>query len=442
MTTEISVSNRLGIALATDSAVTISGNGHVKVFDTADKLFELSPQYPVGVMINGNMDCIGVPWELLVKEFRATEGTRQRATVEEWGIDFLKYVEDHVLIDETAVGKYVDQIISVEIEETQLDVTGYIQFHIFDAARQNRKVKVSNIDELLNSYFERRLAQLLEIPVADSLQELTVEAVIDSYSPRIEELSKVRFKGRELTPSEMEKFKRIVANAFLRVLPSDFTTGIVVAGFGERQTFPAVYAVEVDGRVLGRMKFSNSVSSSIETSPDGGQVIYFAQTDVIQRLLGGADPKFVERTSEFIEIAVGKVADTIEEALRTRKLSKKATESRKILIREITAAIRVEYEKETTKSLREQFSREFDRMVAMMPKQELIELAEALVSITAVERKATVDEGTVGGPVDVAFITKHEGFVWIKRKHYFEATLNPRYFWRKYGKPPNGEQRS
>jgi len=70
----------------------------------------------------------------------------------------------------------------------------------------------------------------------------------------------------------------------------------------------------------------------------------------------------------------------------------------------------------------------------MMPKVELIEFAEALISITAIERKATSDQGTVGGAIDVAFINKHEGFVWIKRKHYFDAGLNPRYFWRKY--PP------
>lgn len=79
-------------------------------------------------------------------------------------------------------------------------------------------------------------------------------------------------------------------------------------------------------------------------------------------------------------------------------------------------------------------------MIALMPKLELIELAEALISITAIERKATSDEGTVGGPIDVAFITKHEGFVWIKRNDYFKAALNPRYFWRKYGHTNIGEQ--
>lgn len=36
----------------------------------------------------------------------------------------------------------------------------------------------------------------------------------------------------------------------------------------------------------------------------------------------------------------------------------------------------------------------------------------------------------VGGPVDVAVVTKCDGFVWIKRKHYFSPELNPNYFQR------------
>jgi hypothetical protein len=35
---------------------------------------------------------------------------------------------------------------------------------------------------------------------------------------------------------------------------------------------------------------------------------------------------------------------------------------------------------------------------------------------------------TVGGPIDVAVISKGDGFVWIKRKHYFERDLNPHFF--------------
>lgn len=34
---------------------------------------------------------------------------------------------------------------------------------------------------------------------------------------------------------------------------------------------------------------------------------------------------------------------------------------------------------------------------------------------------------SVGGPVDVALISKGDGFVWIERKHYFKPELNPRF---------------
>ena len=34
---------------------------------------------------------------------------------------------------------------------------------------------------------------------------------------------------------------------------------------------------------------------------------------------------------------------------------------------------------------------------------------------------------SVGGPVDVAIISKGDGLVWINRKHYFEMEKNPHY---------------
>ena len=43
------------------------------------------------------------------------------------------------------------------------------------------------------------------------------------------------------------------------------------------------------------------------------------------------------------------------------------------------------------------------------------------------KRKVTVGPETVGGPVDVAVISRHEGFIWVKRKLYFDADLNRRY---------------
>ena len=56
-------------------------------------------------------------------------------------------------------------------------------------------------------------------------------------------------------------------------------------------------------------------------------------------------------------------------------------------------------------------------------------LAENLVNITSLKRKFSMDgyQQTVGGPTDVATISSNEGFIWIKRKHYFDKELNPHF---------------
>ena len=50
------------------------------------------------------------------------------------------------------------------------------------------------------------------------------------------------------------------------------------------------------------------------------------------------------------------------------------------------------------------------------------------MNLTSLKRRVTPASETVGGPVDVAVISKGDGLVWMKRKHYNAAELNPRYF--------------
>ncbi len=62
---------------------------------------------------------------------------------------------------------------------------------------------------------------------------------------------------------------------------------------------------------------------------------------------------------------------------------------------------------------------------APMPIQDAIDLAEFFVYLTATFSRFC-GAPTVGGPIEVAVITKHEGFKWVKRKHYFRRKFNRR----------------
>lgn len=61
---------------------------------------------------------------------------------------------------------------------------------------------------------------------------------------------------------------------------------------------------------------------------------------------------------------------------------------------------------------------------APMPIQDAIDLAEFLVHTAIQYSRFIPGAQVVGGPIEIAAITKHEGFKWIRRKHYYSAELN------------------
>ncbi len=63
--------------------------------------------------------------------------------------------------------------------------------------------------------------------------------------------------------------------------------------------------------------------------------------------------------------------------------------------------------------------------VDAMPVQDAIDLAQFLVELAINASRFWPGVQTIGGPVEIAAITKHEGFKWVKRKHYYTPNLNP-----------------
>jgi hypothetical protein len=61
------------------------------------------------------------------------------------------------------------------------------------------------------------------------------------------------------------------------------------------------------------------------------------------------------------------------------------------------------------------------------PIQDAIDLSRFLVETTkGFIRFSIARTKTVGGPVEIAAITKHEGFKWVQRKHFYHNDLNPK----------------
>ena len=85
------------------------------------------------------------------------------------------------------------------------------------------------------------------------------------------------------------------------------------------------------------------------------------------------------------------------------------------------------YSNEMDSYIQENYINKLMNTVSYLMKEDLADMAESLVRMTCLKRHFTTDEETVGGPVDVAIITKGDGFIWIKRKHSYPADDNHYY---------------
>ena len=91
MTAEVVVINRLGVALASDSAASVLIGGRTKLYH-ADKLFMLSNVRPVAVMVYNSSSLLQVPWETIIKSFRTELGNTAYDTLEEYAAALIAYL--------------------------------------------------------------------------------------------------------------------------------------------------------------------------------------------------------------------------------------------------------------------------------------------------------------------------------------------------------------
>ena len=67
--------------------------------------------------------------------------------------------------------------------------------------------------------------------------------------------------------------------------------------------------------------------------------------------------------------------------------------------------------------VQEKYAQPFMSAVAALPRHDLAAMAEALVNLTKFRARMSVTQKeTVGGPIDIAMLSKGEGFVWVTRK--------------------------
>jgi hypothetical protein len=421
MTAIVGTLNKRGIAIAADSAATYSTSAMNKITNNANKIFELSKKHPVGIAIYNNLDFHGIPWEVIFKTYRDVH-LRERSfpMLKEYAEDFWTYLHSFVLTK-----------VSIEDQKAQIAYLAHqLKEESIATAKDNLKLKKLDFDS--TSLFSEIIQFLTKLSEDYKLHSRTSE--FNSY-----EISQFQDYASEVIDSILsdltqdsacpKTFRETFLSTLFSIITADTIvylsqTGLVFWGYGEEELFPSYYHYEVSLAFDNKIKYVE-LSNYEVSNQKNACVAPFAQTDVANTVVRGIDQKLRDTINNNLQNAFNDFRNNIVDVLF------KASAPETLL----DALRNIDISNQTTpfiSFLNEYIQKNYiDKLlntVAFLSKEDLADMAESLVRMTCLKRHITTDEESVGGPVDVAVITKGDGFIWIKRKHYFDRELNPHYF--------------
>ncbi|MDW2054867.1 hypothetical protein R7Q40_11110 [Vibrio sp. 506] len=430
MTAEIAVHNRYAIALAADSAASISGDNSHKVFNNAEKLFELSRIHPVGLMIYGSAELQNFPWEVLIKTFRDRLNDEHRNTIEEYALEFIQFVGSFY---SELPDSFVDTVTANFIYSQILNSIDKIKEMEHSFVPDGEKPSSNSLLESAqywNSLLEK--APFLEgfddsdIGKTKTLASGLLERILDD--PNLYGVV-LDLHTQESHRAIFDQTLQMVANTLVREYPLEQNfTGVVVAGYGEKEYFASVYAFEVYGVLNGKLRYRIDKNKCLN-SPGSAGIVPFAQDSEVGTFINGLHPtlnsalttmegELVELTATQVDLVLQHITDKQLKTQLENKIMESVEEKRSQIRDGMIEKVR-------------RVANKMTEMLEHLPKAELAYTAESLVNLTAFKRKVSNEYDSVGGPIDVALISKCDGFVWVKRKHYFSSELNQNYHLKK-----------
>lgn len=401
MTSEILILTPSAVALAADSAVTI---GNRKTYNGVNKLFMLSNNPPMGIMTYNLSNFSNIPLETIIKEFRDEIKKEDLTTVIEFRDKFIEFL-DELVKNELYVCSFEDRVME------------------FIAPLDSNQIP---IDEVTFENIIKKIPNDWDYDIFGQDAELIIENLNQNNEKFINAIP--NYTNFDNQDEILELFKKFfVYKEFLEPF-----TGIVIAGFNKNRLFPSY--VEFNINYLFDDKFTFNEINDMDISGDQVHVRPLAQGDVIDTFLGNMDGNTRFKLINYVENIYGNYTINLIDAINNNPNLN--DDEKQKFINEIS---KIEVANDSLNSsfidfldqLKQDHADPILASISALPKDELSNLAESLIKITSIKRKVQSDLETVGGPIDVAIITRGDGFIWTKRKHYFDSDLNPQFFKRK-----------
>ena len=440
MTAIIGILNRAAVAIAGDSATTVGNSEKSKIYNNANKIFQLTQNNPVGIAIYGNADLFGIPWETIIKMYKAQFKSVAFDELHEYASDFLKFLSENI-IKFVAPGeqeKLIRLISNRIINEIKIKIDENIALAIEEGQDDDEDPITPELSlDFAIDHFTTIIEGFKVIP---SFSEYRPEAFRNDYAQVVgDEVAQI-IADIPITPEQISKIESLVYLISCREFFYELNTGIVISGFGQENIFPRLVSYEIGGIVNNTIRYKYGRESTI-TNESSTDITAFGQTDSIWGFLNGINPQMQLQINELMDLTLQDFSQIVLDKLTSANLNQEdeeGTQKLPLISPAQALALKAAFDEAAT-NLANNLQQEVNKVklhgnhfpildtLMYLSKEDMAEMAESLINLSYLQRRVSFADESVGGPIDVVLITKGDGFIWIKRKHYFKPESNLNY---------------
>jgi hypothetical protein len=288
MTAEVVVMNRNGIALAADSAVTV-GRTAAKTYASADKLFQLAENAPVGIMFYGNSSFLRVPWETIIKAYRSQLGSRVFPRLTDYVSDFVRFVGTQKQMFSAAEQKrFVRAIVTNFFSYLRDELPKVLR----DAPSGAGTLNEAEVKRLFTKLVRRELGRTRTVPKCDRLPHNMVQAVRNRYRNVIAAARREIFEKLPISQLTQRRLIGLTSELLTstRLEESGLGSGVVIAGFGDNGHYPTLVELTIHGMARGHLLYTQTRILEVGEVSDGW-LVPFAQREMVATFMDGIDPR-------------------------------------------------------------------------------------------------------------------------------------------------------
>lgn len=399
MTAQVAVLNTQGVALASDSAVTITGGAVPRTYQSADKIFPIQGE-PVAVLHSGTASFWGVPWQVLVETWSQDRDRTPQPIMAAYAREFVDWLATQATV---LTPQAKDNYFQWMVRDVLLVLRGVIhrrlgEMGVEPVAGYAQGPVAAVVDEVTEAF----IAKLEAAETYEGLETFDGAGLFRRLSDSLFGLFEWVFDDTPRTTTLEGRLEHLGSLLATKVEPFERDAVLAFVGYGAEDFFPSCYRMTVSGAVGDVVRVCDTSTSAVSTTSQV-TIVPLGQTAAIDLFLRGVSPQYRAVAHDALDELAGDAVDAGGE---------------KNDIDDAHAALDEEFDTLEWQS----FLSPMLDVVETLPVVETLRLADSLVGLASL-RGLIHGESSVGGPVDLARISKQRGFEWVRSKNTHAPTL-------------------